>query len=73
MKILICGINSSNRLDFRALKIQTKIPRVCNPKQCLQYTYSLLCDVNDFILDLKLFKSINSFYFDVAVYLKKYT
>ena len=37
-----------------------------NPKLCLQYTYSLICDIIDFICDLELFKAINRNYFDVT-------
>ena len=48
------------------LKMQTKLPRVRNPKSCLQYACSLVCDVIDFIYDLKLFKAINKIYSDNA-------
>ena len=43
-----------------------KLPRVCSPKPCLQYACSLVCDVIDFICDLKLIKSINRSYYDAA-------
>ena len=46
--------------------IQTKLPRVCNPKPCFQYRCSLVCDVIDFICDFKLFKTISRNYFDVT-------
>ena len=41
-----------------------KFPRGCKPKPCLQYTCSLVCDIIDFICELKLFKAINRNYFD---------
>ena len=43
-----------------------KLLRVCNPKPCLPYTCSLVCDKIDFICDFKLFKAINRNYFDVS-------
>ena len=43
-----------------------KLPRVYNPKPCLQYTWSLDCDVIDFICNFKLFKAISRNYFDIA-------
>ena len=43
-----------------------KLPRMCNPMSCLQYTCSLVYEVIDFIYDFKLFKGINRNYFDVT-------
>ena len=43
-----------------------RLPRVCNPKSCLQYTCSLVCEVIDFICNLKLFKAMNRNNFDDA-------
>ena len=52
--------------SWNGLKIQTKLPRVYNPKSCLQYTCSLVFDVIDFICDLSLFKAINGNYLDIV-------
>ena len=38
----------------------------CSPKPCLQYICSLVCDVIEFICDLKLLKAINRNYFYLA-------
>ena len=43
-----------------------ELPRVCNSKPYLQYTCRLVCDVVNFICDLKLFKAVNRNYFYVA-------
>ena len=39
---------------------------VCNPKSYLQYACNSVCDIIDFICDLKLFKAINRNYFEVS-------
>ena len=51
----------SNKIEIlsKYLKIQTCL-------QCLQYAFSLVCDVINFICNLKLFKAINRNYFDIG-------
>ena len=48
------------------LKIQTRLPHVCNLKPCLQYTCSLVCNVLDFLFLDSLFQDINRINSDVA-------
>ena len=45
------------------LNIETKLPRVCNLKPCLQCSCSLVCDVIDFTRDVKLFKATKGNFF----------
>ena len=46
------------------LKIKTKLPHMCNI--WIEYTCSLVCDVIDFICNLKLFRAISRNCFDDA-------
>ena len=47
-------------------RLLLKLTRVCIPKPSLKYKCSLVCDVIDFICDLKLFKAVHRNYFYVA-------
>ena len=61
-------LSSSNKIGIlsKSSKDTNEASTCVQPEAILQHTCSLVCDVIDFIGDLKLFKSINRNYFNVA-------
>ena len=51
---------------FKSFEDTNEASSVCNPKPCIQYACSLLCDVIGFSCDLKLIEAVNRNYFDFA-------